>query len=157
MTNRAKIKRASHSSGIRWFSGSALFRAGLFGLRCWTTFVKLQDFNLREAASAVHLAVLRASRRSGGLPALRGWSATRTLARTAFAEGSQIPSMLHPTFRKKALAERSPDQLQPGRRPSHCATRRYLGRAATMSISTRAPRLPAGRTTCSVVRAGLLG
>lgn len=71
MTNRAKIKRASHSSGIRWFSGSALFRAGLFGLRCWTTFVKLQDFNLREAASAVHLAVLRASRRSGGLPALR--------------------------------------------------------------------------------------
>ena len=32
-----------------------------------------------------------------------------------------------------------------------------FGRTATRSISTKAPRAPAGRATCIVVRAGLLG
>src|SRR5262249_9374493 len=40
-----------------------------------------------------------------------------------------------------------------GHRHGRC----YFGRTAIRSISTRAPRVPAGRTTCSVVRAGLYG
>jgi Helix-turn-helix domain len=34
---------------------------------------------------------------------------------------------------------------------------RYFGRTAIRSISTKAPRVPVGRTTCTVVRAGLFG
>jgi hypothetical protein len=34
---------------------------------------------------------------------------------------------------------------------------RYFGRTAMRSISTKPPRMPAGRTTCTVVRAGLFG
>lgn len=33
----------------------------------------------------------------------------------------------------------------------------YFGHTAIRSISTKAPRAPAGRTTCTVVDAGLLG